>query len=78
MIANRTGRWFFGVTAVKTASILETEIKSGHSCEVNNLSEDLVTYDFPVQTYSFQVYSGGCYYFNTSTEVWEAVGVKVH
>lgn len=63
---------------MKTASILENNIKSGQSCEANNLNEDLVTYDFPVQTYSFQVYSGGCYYFNATTELWEAVGVTVN
>ena len=38
--------------------------------------EGVLQWDFET-TYKIRTYTGGCYYFNETTEIWEAVGVIV-
>jgi hypothetical protein len=76
-VKNRTGKWFFGVISLSDSADIGTVISDGKSCSDSKLTTSILSEDFKTQTYTFRAYTGGCYYFNTSTEVWEGVGQMV-
>lgn len=76
-VQNRTGKWFVGVASVKDDATLESIIDS-QSCQNQSLNKDMISNEFLTETYTFRAYTGGCYYFNKSTELWEGVGQTVY
>ena len=75
-VKNRTGDWYFGVVALKNPPASAS--KDG-SCA--DLTKDNFNYDFNQTSefpgYELRIYTGGCYYFNASTEEWEGAGISV-
>ena len=73
---NRTGDWYFGVVALTNPP--KSASRDG-SCA--DLTKDNLNYDFNETAefpgYEIRMYTGGCYYFNTSIEEWEGVGITV-
>ena len=76
IINNRTGKWFFGVVSLDPSFDM-TAIKDKGSCKENDIGKKDLSEDFLSENYDFQAYTSGCYYFNKSFEVWEAIGVTV-
>ena len=74
---DRQGKWFFGVLSIKDSVDLHSVITDEGSCEANSLEKDWLDSDFKTETYTFQVYTGGCYFFNTTLEAWETPGLTV-
>ena len=72
-VRNRTGDWFFGVVALKDASL--PNVMNG-SCK--GLTKADILPDFGISRYDLRIFTGGCYYFNSSSEEWEGVGVSVN
>ena len=77
LVKNRTGEWFFGVVALDgeipesvTADHSCKDLSSGHLDPSFNESSE-----YPI--YEIRMYTGGCYYFNRTTEEWEGVGMTV-
>ena len=77
VINNRTGKWFVGVISIKDSYSLENDIIDMGSCEENSITKDWLDTDFKTETYIFQAYTGGCYFFNRTTEIWESNGLTV-
>ena len=75
-VRNQTGDWYFGVVALKNPPISATQ---GGTCD--DLTKDNLNNDFNQTTefpgYEIRVYTGGCYYFNTSNEEWDGAGITV-
>ena len=79
IIKNRTGSWYFGVVSIKGSNSVENVskiIEDGKSCADSKITKDLLDKDFNTDKYTFVAYTGGSYFFNTSNEVWEAVGMN--
>ena len=76
-VANRQGKWFFGVTSIKDSVDLNSTIVDEGTCAENSLTSDMLDSDFKTDTYTFQVYTGGCYFFNVTKEEWETPGTTV-
>ena len=79
VVGNRTGRWFVGVFALNKGLDVNATAPETMTCEENNFDKDSFASaeDFGPSSYLFQTYTGGCYYFNRSSEVWESIGVTV-
>ncbi|XP_059084074.1 uncharacterized protein LOC131881274 [Tigriopus californicus] len=77
-INNRTGKWYFGVASVADVKGNLTELFADQTCNDLNIGKDWLQDDFNTTTYTLQTYTSGCYYFNTSIEVWESIGVTVY
>ena len=75
IIKNRTGSWYFGVWSIALTKTWRPA--DGKSCKDNTITKDLLDKDFHTEKYTFVAYTGGAYYFNTTTEVWEGVGLNV-
>jgi len=76
-VKNQTGDWFFGVVALDGEIPLSVtvhhscaELNSGHLDSNFNESKE-----FPF--YEIRMYTGGCYFFNVSSEKWEGTGISV-
>ncbi|XP_040583519.2 location of vulva defective 1 [Lepeophtheirus salmonis] len=72
LIKNQTGTWYLGVSTISNTIIL----KEGKTCSDFTLANSQLDSDFKSMNYSLRVYSGGCYYFNKVTEIWEGLGLK--
>lgn len=74
IVRNQTGRWFLGVVALKVSDtvLLNETITDGVACNASGITADKIDTDFGTPHYLMRTYTAGCYYFNTSTEVWEA------
>ena len=70
-VRNRTGDWFFGVVALQDPNSLKHENCSG-------LTKSNLLPDFGITRYDLRIFTGGCYYFNSSSEEWEGIGVMVN
>lgn len=77
MVDNRQGKWFFGVLSIKDSINLNSSIVDEGTCAENSLVKDWLDQDFKTETYTFQVYTGGCYFFNETKEEWETPGLTV-
>ena len=75
-VKNQTGDWYFGVVALKNIPI---SVMRDGICD--DISKDNLNFDFNQTAeypgYEIRIYTGGCYYFNSSTEEWEGMGIKV-
>ena len=76
-VENATGEWFFGVAAINDD--IPESVRVNHSCKDLNsgkfASDFNSTDDSPF--YDIRMYTGGCYYFNETTEEWEGIGMSV-
>ena len=77
MVKNRTGDWYFGVVALKNTP--KSVIQDGSCSDITK--EDLdysfnQTEEFP--GYDIRIYTGGCYFFNSTTEEWDGIGITVN
>ncbi len=79
LINNRTGAWYAGVMSLSPGVDLDTVVGNDTmaTCESVGMSKEWFSDDFGITEYGLQSYTQGCYSFNTSTEVWESVGVTV-
>ena len=71
-VKNRTGDWFFGVVALNDTN--KPSLASG-SCE--GLTKDDLAPNYGFTRYDLRIFTGGCYYFNSTSEEWEGVGLSV-
>ena len=76
MVKNRTGDWYFGVVALKNTP--KSVIQDGSCSDITK--EDLdysfnQTEEFP--GYDIRIYTSGCYFFNSTTEEWDGIGITV-
>ena len=79
LIKNRTGSWYFGVISIKgenDAKNVSDSIMDGKSCEENKILESDLDSDFKTDTYTFVAYTGGSYFFNTTRDEWEGIGLN--
>ncbi len=76
-VNNRTGDWYVGVMSLSSSFNL-SHVTDGGSCETNGMTKDWYSKEFFTTEYELRGYTGGCYSFNTSSEVWEAIGVTIH
>ena len=71
-INNRTGDWFFGVVVLKDKN--KPNVISGN-CE--GLTKADLLNDFGFTRYDIRIFTGGCYYFNSTSEEWDGKGITV-
>ena len=64
------------ISITGTNSINDT-IDDGQSCQNQSkkIEESLLDTNFNTDTYLFVAYTGGSYFFNTSSDEWEGVGL---
>ena len=75
-VNNQTGDWYFGVVALTNPPLSATRDGICDDLTKDNLNFDFnQTAEFP--GYEIRIYTGGCYYFNSSTEEWEGLGISV-
>ena len=74
-INNRQGRWFLGVAHLNSKA--DETIEENKICQEQDLSKDMLTWDFPITHYNLHTLSGGAYYFNEEIGIWEGSGIKV-
>ena len=72
VIRNRTGSWYFGVVSIKGNT---DKIVDEKTCAENEITKSDLDDNFQTSTYLFVAYTGGSYFFNTSSEEWEGVGL---
>ena len=75
-VKNQTGDWFFGIAALDD---IPESVSIEHSCK--DLNGGSFSHDFNMTNenpnYDIRIYSGGCYYFNETTEEWVGIGINV-
>lgn len=69
---------FFGVWSLKAGLDLNATVPDMGRCEDAKLTPDILDSDFGTPTYTFQAYTGGCYFFNKTTEIWESGGLTTY
>ena len=72
VIRNRTGSWYFGVVSIKGNT---DKIVDEKTCAENEITKADLDDNFQTSTYLFVAYTGGSYFFNTSSEEWDGVGL---
>ena len=72
VIRNRTGSWYFGVVSIKGNT---DKIVDEKTCAENEITKADLDDNFQTSTYLFVSYTGGSYFFNTSSEEWDGVGL---
>ena len=72
LIQNRSGKWYFGV--VNLVPKPPASVNNGSCADLT--TSHLLT-DFNGTAYSIGIYVSGCYYYNTSTDTWEGIGIQV-
>ena len=72
VVRNRTGSWYFGVVSIKGNT---DKIVDEKTCAENEITKADLDDNFQTSTYLFVAYTGGSYFFNTSSEEWEGVGL---
>ena len=73
LIQNRSGDWYFGL--VNLVPKAPASVENG-SCA--DLTESHLLEDFNGTSYMIGMYVGGCYYYNTTTDTWEGIGITVY
>ena len=75
-VANRTGAWFLGMMAFDGS--VPTDLIDGENCSVNQIDAGkLNKKSFLTDHYTTRIYASGCYFFNKTTDMWEASGISV-
>ena len=72
LIQNRSGNWYFGV--VNLVAKPPPSVNKG-SCA--DLTRSHFLSDFNMSYYAIGMYTGGCYYYNRTTNTWEGSGIQV-
>ena len=77
LVKNRTGSWYFGIVSIKNdgKNVSET-IEDGKSCKESKISKSLLDENFNTDKYTFVAYTGGSYFFNTTRDEWEGIGLN--
>ncbi len=76
IIANRTGAWYMGVMSFAQSVNVTTAVKDEASCSAMDLNRDMLEYDLRTNYYVTRIYTSGCYFFNKTSEIWEAGGIR--
>jgi len=77
IIKNRTGSWYFGIVSIKNDNKnVSDSIDDGKTCAESKISESLLDDDFNTDKYTFVAYTGGSYFFNTTADEWEGMGLN--
>ena len=76
-IRNRKGKWFLAVGSLNENFNASEVIKNDQSCLKSELSNDALSWTFPITSYFLHVYSGGAYYFNEAIDEWKGSGITV-
>lgn len=75
-VANRTGAWFLGMIAFDSS--IPAAIIDGENCSVNQIDAGMLnSKTFATAHYTTRIYASGCYFFNKTTDMWEASGISV-